>query len=89
MNSQFNLVFDEVFLKKIRNSLKLLKLFPTFILGDLKSTGTNYQMEIHFSSQTSKFLIEYYLLRFQISGGLIISSTEHDCKISTSFNKGK
>ena len=50
--------------------------FPTdirSILVDLKtrkSTGTSCQIEIHFSSQTSKFLIKYNLLRFQISGGL-------------------
>ena len=87
MNVQFNLVFDQVFLKKIRNSLKLLKLFPTFILDDLKITGTNCQIEIHFSSQTNKFLFEYNLLRFQISGGLIIFLTEHDYKILTSFIK--
>ena len=46
------------------------------ILGDLntrKSTGTSCQIEIHFSSQTSKFLIKYNLLQFQISGGLYFS----------------
>ena len=46
------------------------------ILGDLKtrkSTGTGCQIEIYFSSQTSKFLIKYNLLRFQVFGGLIIS----------------
>ena len=63
-------------------------------LGDLKtrkSTGTSCQIEIHFSSQTSKFLIKHNLLRFQISVGLIIFFTEHDYKVSTSFimeNKG-
>ena len=49
--------------------------------------GTSCQIEIHFSSQTSKFLIKYNLLRFQISGGLIIFFTEHDYKVSTSFIK--
>ena len=31
-----------------------------------------------FSSQTSKFLIKYNLLRFQISGRLVIYFSEHD-----------
>ena len=59
-------------------------------LGDLKtrkSTGTSCQIEILFSSQTSKFLIKYNLLWFQISGGLLIFFTEHDYKVSTSFIK--
>ena len=50
-------------------------------LSDLKtrkSTGTICQIEIHFSSQTSKFLI---------SGRLVIFFTEHDYKVSTSFIK--
>ena len=47
-----------------------------------KNTGTSCQIEIHFSSQTNKFLIKYYLLRFQMSGGLIILITEHDYKVS-------
>ena len=54
-------------------------------VGDLKTrknTGTSCQIEIHFSSQTNKFLIKYYLLRFQISGGLIIFIAEHDYKVS-------
>ena len=57
-------------------------------LDDLKtqkSTCTSCQIEIHFSSRTSKLLIKYNLLRFQISGGLIIFFTEHDYKVSTSF----
>ena len=60
------------------------------ILGDLKtrkSTGTSCQIEIHFSSHTSKFLMKYDLRRFQISGGLILFFTEHDYKVSTSFIK--
>ena len=60
------------------------------ILGDLKtpkSIGTSCQIETHISSQTSKCLIKYNLLRFQISGGLIIFFTEHDYKVSTSFIK--
>ena len=59
-------------------------------VGDLKtrkSTGTSCKIESHFSSQTSKFLIKYNLLRFQISGGLIIFFAEHDYKVSTSFIK--
>ena len=52
-----------------------------------KNTGTSCQIEIHFSSQTTKFLIKYNLLRFQISGGPIIFFTEHDYKVSTSFIK--
>ena len=57
------------------------------ILCDLKSrqcTGTSCQTEIHFSSETSKFLNKYSLLRFQISGGHIIFSTGHDYKVLTS-----
>ena len=59
-------------------------------LGDLKtrrSTGTSFQIEIHFSSQTSKFLNMYNLLRFQIFGELIIFFTEHDYKVWTIFIK--
>ena len=71
-------------------SVHQLKSYRMCILGDLKarkSTGTSCQIEIHFSSQNSKFLIKYILLRFQISGGLIIFFTEHDYKVSTSFIK--
>ena len=60
------------------------------ILGDVKtrkSTGTSCQIEIHFSSQTSKFIIKYNLHRFQISGGLVIFFSKHDYKVSTSFIK--
>ena len=60
------------------------------LLGDLKtrkSTGTSCQIEIHLVEQTSKFLIKYNLLRFQISGALIIFFTEHVYKVSTSFIK--
>ena len=60
-----------------------------FLLSDLKtrkSSGTICQIEIHFASQTSKFLIKYNLLRFQISGGPIIFFTEH-YKVLTSFVK--
>ena len=59
-------------------------------LGDLKtrkSTGTSCQIEIHFSSQNSKYLIKHNLLRFQNSGGLIIFFPEHDYNVSTSFIK--
>ena len=52
-----------------------------------KRTGTSCQVEIHFSSQISKFLIKYNLLRLKIFGGLIIFFTEHDYKVSTSFIK--
>ena len=55
------------------NCQKALK-YSFKLLGDPK-------VEIHFSSQTSKFLIEYNLLRFQISGGLIIFFTQHDYKV--------
>ena len=48
-------------------------------LGDLKTR----KKEIHFSSQTSKFLIN--LLRFQISRVLIFFFTKHDYKVSRSF----
>ena len=71
-------------------TVQKLGIFLIHHLGDLKtrkSTGTTCQIEIHFSSQTSKFLIKYNLLRFQISSGLIIFFTEHDYKVSTSFIK--
>ena len=42
---------------------------------------------MHFSSQTSKFLIKFNLLRFHISGGLTIFFTEHDYKVSTISSK--
>ena len=42
-----------------------------------KRTGTSCEMVINFSSQTSKFLIKYNLLRFQISGRLVIVFTKH------------
>ena len=57
-------------------------------LGDLKtriSTSTSCQIKVHFSSQTSKSLMKYNLLRFQVSGGLVVFFTEHDYKVSTSF----
>ena len=60
----------------------------SLLLGDVKtekSTGNSCQIEIHFSWQTSKFFIKYNLIRFPISGGLIIFFTEHDYKVSTSF----
>ena len=59
------------------SKITLTSFTKMYVLGDLKtrkSTGTSCQIEIHFSSQTSKFLIKYNLLRFQISGGLIIIS---------------
>ena len=54
-------------------------------LNTRKSTGTSCQIEIHFQAKLANFIIKYNLLRFQISGGLIIFFTEHDCKVSTSF----
>ena len=69
----------------VANCLLYKNTLPTELcdLETPKSTGTSCQIEIHFSSQTSK----YNLLRFQISGGLIIFFTEHDYKVSTSFIK--
>ena len=49
--------------------------------GDLtvsKKPGTSYQIKIHFSIQTTKFLMKYNLLCFQIFDRLIISFTKHD-----------
>ena len=43
-----------------------------------KSTGTNRQIEIHFSIQTTKFLMKYNLLCFQVFGGLIIFLIKHE-----------
>ena len=50
-----------------------------------KSTGTSCLIEIHFSIETTKFLMKCNLLCFQISGRLIISFTKHDYRVSTSF----
>ena len=77
--SQFANKFACKQLSTIRNNVEDLKI--------RKNTGSSCQIEIHFSSQTSKFLIKYNLLRFQISGGLIILFTEYDYKVSTSFIK--
>ena len=52
----------------ILNSLSTIRSVHCSILGDLKTrkcTGTSCQIEIHFSSQNSKFLVKYNLLRFQ------------------------
>ena len=49
--------------------------------GDLtvsKRPGTSCQIKIHFSIKTTKFLVKYNLLCFQIFGRLIISFTKHD-----------
>ena len=49
--------------------------------GDLtvsKRPGTSYQIKIHFSIQTTKFLMKYNLVCFQVSGRLIIFFTKHD-----------
>ena len=35
----------------------------------MESTGTNCQIEIHFSTQTAKCLMKYDLVCFQISDG--------------------
>ena len=45
------------------------------------------QIEIHFSIQTTKFLMKYNLRCFQIVGGLIIFFTKYDHSVSTSFIK--
>ena len=68
-------------------SLRFLRSNNPVDLKTRKSSGTICQIEIHFSSQASKFLMKYNLLRFQISDGLIIFFTEHDYKVSTSFIK--
>ena len=60
----------------LKSSLNIIHRGKVIDLGDLKawkSTGTGCQIEIHIVSQTSKFLIEYNLLRLQISGGNIIT----------------
>ena len=46
------------------------------IPGDLtvsKRLGTSFQIKIYFSIQTTKFLIKYNLVCFQISSRLMIS----------------
>ena len=58
-----------------------VKFHGSTLPGDLKtrkSTGTSCPIAIHFSSHTSKFLIKYNLLRFQISDRLIIFFTKHN-----------
>ena len=59
------------------------KYFPLYLYipGNLKAqknTGTSCQMEILYSIQTTKFLMKYHLLSFQISVSLIIFFTKHD-----------
>ena len=61
--------------------------FHRHLLGDLKTRKSSCQIEIHFLRQTRKFLFKYNLLRFEISGGLIVFFTKHDYKVSTSFMK--
>ena len=50
-----------------------------------KRPGNSYQIKIHFSIKTTKFLVKYNLLCFQIFDRLIISFTKHDYQVSTSF----
>ena len=38
----------------------------------------SYQIKVHFSIQTTKFLMKYDLLCFKIVGRLIIFFTKHD-----------
>ena len=83
-------VFLWVFRFSSISTINAYKTTQGHYLGDLKtrkSTGNSCQIEIHFSSQTSKFLMKYNLPRFQISGELIIFFTKHDYKVSTSFIK--
>ena len=61
-----------------------------FSPGDLtvsKRPGTSYQIKILFSIKTTKFLVKYNLLCFQIFDRLKISFTKHDYQVSTSFMK--
>ena len=53
--------------------------FPLPDLKTRKSTGTSFQIELHFSMQTTKFLMKYNLVCFQISGGLATFFCKHDC----------
>ena len=56
-------------------------LFFRYLPGDLtvsKRPGTSYQIKIHFLVKTTKFLVKYNLLCFQIFDRLIISFTKHD-----------
>ena len=49
--------------------------------GDLtvsKRPGTSDEIKIHFSIKTTKFLVKYNLLCFQIFDRLIISFTKYD-----------
>ena len=51
-----------------------------------KSTGTS-RKKIHFSIQTTKFLMKYNLFYLKISGNLVIFSA-HTYEVPTSFMKG-
>ena len=44
----------------------------------MERTGTSFQIETRFSIQTTKILMKYNLLCFQISGRLTIFFTKHD-----------
>ena len=48
-------------------------------LDTWESTGRICQIEIHFLSNLLKFLMNYNLVCFQISGWLIVFFTKYDC----------
>ncbi len=60
--------------------------------GDLKTrkrTGTSFQIEIHFSIKTTKYLFKYTLLCSQIYDRFIILFIKRNHKVSASFIKEK
>ena len=55
-----------------------------YIMVVKHGSGTSCQIDIHFSIQTTKFVMKYNLRCFQMSGRLAIAFTKH---IITKFNK--
>jgi hypothetical protein len=62
-------------------------LHPPVDLKIWKSTGSSFKIEIHFSIETTKFLVKYNLLCFQISGRPKVFFTENHCQVSISLVK--
>ena len=68
---------------------KILLPCPFIVLKTREGTGTS-EIEIHFSIQTTKFLLKYNLFCFQISNRLILFFSGHNYEVLTSYiNKNK
>ena len=68
----------------------LVNVKGTKLPGDLKwreRTETSCQIKVHFSVETTEYLLKYTLFRFQIYVRAIVLINEQSHKISTSFMK--